>query len=198
MLWSIGGFLGSFAILIGLANQSVAGTADTRSPAVGWELERDAGTPSYAVTEPASTNLNIDSVVLSCEQGPSRRGLQLRLYLSGDGLLAPLGAGRDLKDDPTVDLIIDGLSHSAQLLFADEFVVVADSADGAMPLLSDALLDVLQVGQRMELRFQLFKMAHVEGRAFDGIAVVALQAGAGGAAVAAVRRCAGGISAAKF
>ena len=198
MLRSIGGFLGSFAILIGLANQSVAGTSGTRSPAVGWELERDVETPSYAVTEPASTNLNIDSVVLSCEQGPSRRGLQLRLYLSGDGLLAPLGAGKDLKDDPTVDLIIDGLSHSAQLLFADEFVVVADSADGAMPLLSDALLDVLQVGQRMELRFQLFKMAHVEGQAFDGIAVVALQAGAGGAAVAAVRRCAGGISAAKF
>ena len=198
MLRSIGGFLGSFGILVCLASPSVAGTADTPSTAVGWELERDVETPSYAVTEPASTNLNIDSVVLSCEQGPSRRGLQLRLYLSGDGPLAPLGAGKDLKDDPTVDLIIDGLSHSAQLLFADEFVVVADSADGAMPLLSDALLDVLQVGQRMELRFQLFKMAHVEGRAFDGIAVVALQAGAGGAAVAAVRRCAGGISAAKF
>ena len=126
MLRLIGGFLASFAILIGLANQSVAGTADTRSPAVGWELERDVETPSYAVTKSASTNLNIDSVVLSCEQGPSRRGLQLRLYLLGDGPLAPLGAGKDLEDDPTVDLIIDGLSHSAQLLFADNFVVVAE------------------------------------------------------------------------
>ena len=197
MLRSIGGFLACFGTLIGLASQSVAGTADTRSTAVGWELERDVETPSYAVTEPASTNLNIDSVVLSCEQGPSRRGLQLRLYLSGAGPLAPLGSGKDLKDDPTVDLIIDGLSHSAQLLFADDFVVVADTADGAMPLLSDALLDVLQAGRRMEMRFLLVKVTDGQGPAFDGIAVVELQAGPGGAAVAAVRRCAGEISAAK-
>ena len=198
MLRSIGGFLGCFGILICLASPSVAGTADTRSTAVGWELERDVETPSYAVTEPASTNLNIDSVVLSCEQGPSRRGLQLRLYLSGEGPLAPLGAGKDLKDDPTVDVIIDGLSHSAQLLFADDFVVVADTADGAMPLLSDALLDVLQMGRRMELRFQLVAVALGQAPAFDGFAVVDLQAGPGGAAVATVRQCAGEISAAKF
>ena len=198
MLWSIGGFLGSFGILVCLASPSVAGTADTPSTTVGWELERDVETPSYAVTEPASTNLNIDSVVLSCEQGPSRRGLQLRLYLSGAGPLAPLGSGKDLKDDPTVDLIIDGLSHFAQLLFADDFVVVANSADGVMPLLSDALLDVLQLGRRMELRFQLVKVTRGQAPAFDGIAVVELQAGPGGAAVAAVRRCAGQISAAKF
>jgi hypothetical protein len=195
MLRSIGGFLGSFGILICLVSLSAAGTADTRSTTIGWELERDVETPSYAVTEPASTNLNIDSVVLSCEQGPSRRGLQLRLYLWGDGSLTPLGAAKDLKDDPTVDLIIDGSSHSAQLLFADNFVVVADSADGAMPLLSDALLDDLQLGQQMELRFQLVKVAHGQGPAFDGIAVVDLQAGPGGAAVAVVRRCAGVISA---
>ena len=198
MLWSIGGFLGSFGILVCLASPSVAGTADTPSTTVGWELERDVETPSYAVTEPVSTNLNIDSVVLSCEQGPSRRGLQLRLYLSGAGPLAPLGSGKDLKDDPTVDLIIDGLSHFAQLLFADDFVVVANSADGVMPLLSDALLDVLQLGRRMELRFQLVKVTRGQAPAFDGIAVVELQAGPGGAAVAAVRRCAGQISAAKF
>jgi hypothetical protein len=194
MFRSIGGFSGSFAILICLAGQSVAGTTDTRSPAVGWELERDVETPSYAVTQPASTNLNIDSVVLSCEQGPSRRGLQLRLYLSGDGALAPLGEDKDLKDDPTVDLIIDGLSHFAQLLFADVFVVVADTADGAMPLLSDALLDVLQAGRSMELRFQLVKAARGQAPAFDGMAVVELQAGLGGAAVAAARRCGGEVS----
>jgi len=189
-----GGISGLFVILICLASQSVAGETDIRSPAVGWQLEPDVETPSYAVTEPASTNLNIDSVVLWCEQGPSRRGLQLRLYLLGDGSLAPLGAGKDLKDDPTVDLIIDGLSHSAQLLFADDFVVVADTGDGAMPLLSDALLDVLQAGRRMELRFQLVKVEHWQAPAFDGIAVVDLQAGPGGAAVAAVRRCAGEVS----
>jgi hypothetical protein len=191
MLRSIGGFLGSFGIFVCLASQSIAGTADTRWTTVGWDLERDVETPSYAVTEPASTNLNIDSVVLSCEQGPSRRGLQLRLYLLGTG---PLGADKDLRDDPTVDVIIDGLSHSAELLFADDFVVVADSADGVMPLLSDPLLDLLQAGRWMELRFQL-TVAHGQAPPFDGVAVVDLQAGPGGAAVAAVRRCAGVISA---
>jgi hypothetical protein len=195
MLQLIGSFLGSFGIVICLASLSVAGTADTRTPLAGWELERDVEVPSYALTEPASTNLNIDSVVLSCEQGPGRRGLQLRLYLAGEGPLAPLGARKDLKDDPMVDLIIDGLSHSAQLFFADVFVVVADSADGAMPLMSDALLDAMQAGQRLELRFQLVKVAYGKPPAFDGIAVVDLQAGGGGAAVAVVRRCAGVISA---
>ena len=151
-------------------------------------------TPGYAVTEPASTNLNIDSVVLSCEQGPSRRGLQLRLYLLGTGPLAPLGADKDLSIDPTVDVIIDGLSHSADLLFADDFVVVADSADGVMPLLSDPLLDLLQAGRWMELRFQ-FTMAHGQTPPFAGVAVVDLQAGLAGAAVAAVRRCVGEVSA---
>jgi hypothetical protein len=195
MFRSIGGFSGSFAILICLACQSVAGTTDTRSPAVGWELERDVETPSYAVTQPASTNLDIDSVVLSCEQGPSRRGLQLRLYFSEDGPLVPLGGGKDLKDDHTVNLIVDGSSHFAELLFADVFVVVADTADGPMPLLSDALLDVLQAGRWMELRFQLVKAARGQAPGFDGIAVVDLQAGRGGAAVAAVRLCAGALSA---
>ncbi len=195
MLRSIGGFLGSFGIIICLGSPSVAGTADKGSTTIGWELERDVELPSYAVTEPASTNLNIDSVVLSCEQGPSRRGLQLRLYLSGTGPLAPLGADKVLRDDPTVDLVIDGLSHSAQLLFADDFVVVADVADGAMPLLSEALLHDLQLGQRMELQFQLVKATHGQRSAFDGFAVVDLQAGPGGAAVAVVRRCAGAISA---
>jgi hypothetical protein len=69
------------------------------------------------------------------------------------------------------------------------------SADGAMPLLSDALLNALQAGRRMELRFQLANVAHGQAPAFDGIAVVDLQAGPGGAAVAAVRRCAGEVSA---
>ena len=186
----IGGILGLFVTCICLAMQTVAGETDIRSLAVGWELERGVETPSYAITEPASTNLNIDSVVLSCEQGPNRRGLQLRLYLLRSGSLAPLGAGKALKDDPAVDLIVDDVSHPAQLLFADDFVVVADSADGAVPLLSDELLDILQVGRLMELRFQFAKVAHMNAPAFVGIAVVDLQAGSGGAAVSEVRRCA--------
>ena len=190
----IGGVLALLAIPLALAGQPVAGATNARPPVAGWELERDVERPSYAVIEPASTDLNIDSLVLSCEQGPQRRGLQLRLYLSGDGALAPRGAGDpagNLKNDPTVELAIDGVSHAAQLLFADDFVVVADSADGVMPLLSPALVDALQAGRRMELRFHLVQGTPGQTPTVDGSAVVDLQAGPGGAAVAAVRRCAG-------
>ncbi len=193
----IGRSLGFFAIPVCLAGATVAGATDSGFLDIGWELERGVEIPSYAVTTPTRTNLNIEAVVLSCEQGPSRRGLQLRLYLWGNGPLAPLGAGNDLDDRPTVDVIIDASRHAAELLFADDFVVVADSADGSMPLLSKALLDVVQAGRRMELQFHLTKATRGQARAIDGVAVVDLQEGAGGAAVAAVRRCTHELSAMK-
>ena len=71
--------------------------------------------------------------------GPKPARTSTQACLLGTGPLAPLGADKDLSIDPTVDVIIDGLSHSADLLFADDFVVVANSADGVMPLLSDPL-----------------------------------------------------------
>jgi hypothetical protein len=179
----LGGSLTLLAGLVGLAGAAMAGAA-------GWGLETNVASPSYAVAEPASTDLNIDTVVLSCEQGPGRRGLQLRLYLSGTGPLAPKAAAAALKDDPRVELAIDGVSQTAELLFADDFVVVADTADGTMPLLSDAFLDKLQTGRRLELRFDLVQEPRGEAPSFDGSAVVDLQAGPGGRAVAAVRRCA--------
>lgn len=182
----LGGSLTFFAGLIGLAGPAVAGAA-------GWGLEANVASPSYAVAEPASTDLNIDAVVLSCEPGPERRGLQLRLYLSGTGPLAPKGAAA-LKDDPRVELVVDGVSQTAELLFADDFVVVADAADGTMPLLSDTLLDKLQTGRRLELRFDLVQEPHGQAPSFDGSAVVELQAGSGGRAVAVVRRCAGEVT----
>ena len=175
-----------FALLAALVGPVVAGA----QPLVtGWDVEKDVDAPSYAVAEPTSTDLNIDSVVLSCEQGSSRRGLQLRIYLLGNGPLAPLKGGT-LKSDPAFELVIDGKSHAAKLLFADTFVVVADSADGTMPLISDKILDALQRGRRMELRFDLVQETKGQTASFDGTTVVDLQAGRGGAAVAAVRRCA--------
>jgi hypothetical protein len=189
MVQLIGSLLASLTILFALSGQSVADTRELRPSAAGWLLEQDVEAPSYALTEPASTNLNIDNFVLSCEQGPHRRGLQLRVYLKESGPLAPPGAG-NLKDDPTVELFIDDAKHPAQLLFADDFVVVADSADGVMPLLSNTLLDALQEGQRMELRFHLLEASPGQTPTFDSKAVVDLQAGAGGAAIAALRRCA--------
>jgi hypothetical protein len=175
-----------FAGLVGVAG--LAGPA--MAGAAGWALEANVAKPSYAVAEPTSTDLNIDTVVLSCEQGPDRRGVQLRLYLTGTGPLAPKTAAAALKDDPRVELVVDGVSQTVDLMFADDFVVVADTADGTMPLLSDALLEKLQAGRRLELRFDLVQQPHGQAPAFDASTVVDLQAGSGGRAVAAVRRCA--------
>src|SRR5689334_19542097 len=144
---SLRGLLTSFALL-SLPGVSLAAT--------GWELEKGVEAPSYAVAEPASTDLNIDTVVLVCEQGADRRGLQLQLYLTDDGPLAPKRPAV-LKDDPGVDIVIDGMSHPAKLYFADDHVLVADAADGAIPMLSAALVDALEAGQRMELRFDLIQ-----------------------------------------
>jgi hypothetical protein len=179
----LGRSLTVFSGLVGLAAPAMAGPA-------GWTLEANVSSPSYAVVEPASTDLNVDTVVLSCEQGPDRRGLQLRLYLSGAGPLAPKAGAVTLKDDPKVELSIDGVSQTADLLFADDFVVVADAADGTMPLLSDALVEKLQAGRKLELKFDLVQEPRGQAAAFDGSAVVDLQAGPGGRAVAAVKRCA--------
>lgn len=128
--------------------------ADQASAGSGWELEKDVDAPSYAMAEPTGTDLNIDTVVLSCEQGADRRGLQLRLFLTDAGPLAPRGKVI-LKDDPTVDVAVDGVSHRAELFFSDDSVLIADSADGAVPMLSQQLIDALQTGQKLELRFDL-------------------------------------------
>jgi hypothetical protein len=161
----LAGFLVLF-VIAGLATGAAAGE---------WTPEAGVAAPSYAVAEPLHSDLNVDTVVLSCERGPSRRGLQLRLYLSGDGPLAPVSGGA-LKDGSVVELVIDGTSHHLQPLFADDFVVLADAGDGTLPLLSDGLVDALQKAQRLELRFDR--------------TVVELPAGQDGAAIAAVRRCA--------
>ncbi len=73
--------------LIGFTGPAMAGAA-------GWGLEANVRDPSYAVAEPTSTNLNIDVVVLSCEQGPDRRGLQLRALSVGYGAACAESAPR--------------------------------------------------------------------------------------------------------
>ena len=130
-----------FIALSALAGQSAIGAAHAASP--GWDVEKDVETPSYAVVEPVNTNINVDVVVLSCEQGLGGTGLQLRLYLAGTGPLAPKGVGA-LKDHPVIEFAIDGVRHSAHLAFADEFVVVSDTTDGRIPLLSERLISALQ------------------------------------------------------
>lgn len=157
----------------------------------GWRLEQDVAPPSYAVIDPASTNLNVDSIVLACEEAGQRQILQLQLYLSTEGPLSPLGsAPQSLKDNPRAEITIDDRVFPVGIFFADDYVVLADEKKEMFPLLSDRLLVAMQVGRNMVLRFDLVAEHDDRAAKFDGEVVIDLQAGKGGAAVATVRRCA--------
>ncbi|WP_421999249.1 hypothetical protein [Reyranella sp.] len=171
------------ALAVGLA-----GTALSADPP-GWTVEPDVDPPSYATVQPLATALNIDSVVLACEAMAGVRVLQLQLYLTDDGPLRPIDPMRRLEDDPRAVLVIDGATFPASLLFSEDHVVVADSREGFVPRLSEALLDALQAGSRMTLRVPLLDGRTGTRRASDGDTVVDLQAGGGHDAVAALRRC---------
>lgn len=156
----------------------------------GWVLERDTAEPSYAAVTPVRANVNVDTVVLACVKGRDGRLLQLQLYLLDEGIFRPLYPhSRPLNDDPRAEITIDGKVFPATLLFADDYVVVADSQAGRFPLLSGALLDAMQAGTMMTLRFDL--LTEWSGpSSFDSEAVVDLKAPGGRAAIAAMRLCA--------
>lgn len=157
----------------------------------GWISEPGVEPPSYAVTEPTENTLNVDTLVLLCTELAGQRSLELDLYLTDEGPLLPRGADpRMLKDDPRVEIAIDGRAFPAQLMFADDYVVVADSTEGVqgqalqVPSLSQTLLDAMQHGEKMALRFDL-----LAGPArFDSELAVDLASGR--SAIAGVRRCA--------
>ena len=156
----------------------------------GWEIEQGVEPLSYAVINPVSTNLNIDSVVLACEEAEDRKVLQLQIYLSTEGPLAPKGVESQLrKDNPRAEIAIDGRVFPVGILFADDYALLADDTAEMFPLLSEPLLDAMQTGRIMVLRFDLLAERAGQSANFDGEAVIALQAAAGGAAVSAVRRC---------
>jgi hypothetical protein len=160
-----------------------------------WKLERDVEPPSYAVIEPENSNLNIDSVVLACEEAGDSRVLQLQIYLSTEGPLSPNGAApQPFKDEPRAEIAIDGRVFPVGLLFADNYAVLADETEHMFPRLSESLLDAMATGSIMVLRFDLLAERAGQPAAFDGEAVIALRDGEGGAAVSAVRRCATTVS----
>ena len=168
------------------------GSASARSLDDGigsWMTEPGVSPPSYAVTEPVESDLNVDTVVLLCSETVRGRVLELDLYLSAPDFLLPNGAdSRWLKDDPSVELVVDGRAFGADLLFADGYVIVADAIDRRQPFLSTALLDALQHGRTMILRFDLLREGAGQAPRFDSKLVVDLRRGQ--AAIAAVRRCA--------
>jgi len=155
-----------------------------------WKLERDVEPPSYAVIEPERSNLNIDSVVLTCAAAGNATVLQLQIYLSTEGQLSPKDAAPgQLKDDPRAEIAIDGRVFPVGIFFADDYAVLADQTEQRSPALSEALLDAMATGSVMVLRFDLLAEPAGQPAAFDGEAVIALQPDSGGAAVTAVRRC---------
>ena len=158
----------------------------------GWELEQGVESLGYVVNGPVSTNLNIDSVVLACEEAGGRRVLQLQIYQSTEGPLLPKGVEAGLlKDDPRAEIAIDGRVFPVDILFADVYAVLADATEGMFPRLSEGLVDAIATGRTMVLRFDLVTERAGQPAAFDGEAVIALQAGAGGSVISAVRRCTG-------
>lgn len=160
----------------------------------GWITEPGVEPPSYAITEPTDSTLNVDTVVLLCTETSGRRSLELDLYLTDEGPLLPRGADpKALKQDPRVEIMIDDRVFPAQLLFADDYVVVADSSDAMegqalqIPSLSSRLLDALQRGERMTLRFDLLTKPKGEPDRFDSELAVDLSSGR--SAIEDVRRC---------
>jgi hypothetical protein len=154
-----------------------------------WKLDQGTVMPSYAAVEPTATNLNIDMVLLACEQPDKGHVLQLQLYLSDEGPLRPIGVSpADLRDDPRARIRIDAAEFPVALLFADDHVVLADGMDGRFPRLSNRLLAALQMGQSMVLRFDLVIKQH--GYPSDGEATVDLHADGAREALAAMRLCA--------
>ncbi|MBS0524088.1 MAG: hypothetical protein JSS04_10675 [Proteobacteria bacterium] len=189
----LGRFLGMAAGFLMVLASATAATSDGHFR--GWITEPGVEPPSYAVTEPTDSNLNVDVVVLLCTELAGRRSLELDLYLTDEGRLAPRGADpQALKDDPRVELAIDGRVFPAQLLFADDYAVVADSTDSTqgqalqVPTLSSGLLDAMQRGEKMTMRFDLLDRPAGEPARFDSELVVDLASGR--SAIAAVRRCA--------
>jgi hypothetical protein len=168
------------------------GAADRDNDRAAWTIEQGTDRPSYAMVEPASSNVNIDVVVLACEHADGIRFLQLQLYLTDDGPLQPkYRPALPLKTAPRAVITIDGRSLPVDLLFADDYAVLADSREGWFPSLSDRLVTAMQAGMEMTVYFDLWEEPAGELPAFDGQAVVDLQGPGGREAIVAMRRCAG-------
>lgn len=159
---------------------------------IGWVVEQGVDVPSYAAVEPTATALNIDMVVLACEQADKSRVLQLQLYLSDDGRLRPIGVSpAELSDDPRASISIDAEDYPVSLMFSGDHVLLADGLEGAFPRLSDRLIAAMQAGRTMILQFELLAPRPGRPAGFDSQTTVDLQSAGAGAAIAAMRQCVG-------
>jgi hypothetical protein len=181
-------WMSATTVLACLIINSAAATSPSDN-AQSWRIEPGVSPPSYAWTEPTESEVNVDTVVLACNETAYGQTLELDLYLVGSEPLMPKGGDRArLKERPSVEIVIDGRKFHADLLFADYYVVVANASAHRWPTLSAGLLDAMQHGRSMVLRFDLMEDDHVGTGRFDSQLVIDLQAGQ--SAIASVRRCA--------
>jgi len=168
-------------------------SAHDRIDQTRWQIEQGVDAPSYAAIEPMATDVNIDTVVLGCEQTGRGTVLQLQLYLSDAGRLAPIGVlASDLADEPRAGISIDGRDYSMTVMFAEDHVVLADELDGGLPGLSARLIDAMRAGETMVLRFKLLASRRDSSAGFDSGATVDLEEAGARQALDALRHCVGG------
>lgn len=166
--------------------------ADAAGDPPGWTIEQGTDRPSYGMVVPVSTDLNIDAIVLACEQAGDDRVLQLQLYLTDGGPLRSIHPHTALtKSQPRASITIDDRVFPVDLLFADDYVVLADMQKGFLPMLSDPLLDAMQRGRTMDLHFDLLAELPGQPPAFDGEVIVDLQAPGGRQVISTLRHCTG-------
>jgi hypothetical protein len=182
-----GGFL-LLACLLGaptLTNRVVAST-----------LEREVDRPNYAVIDPVRTNLSLDGIVLVCEQGEANRILQLKLYTRrGTSLVPRAGGTRRAKLQPRAEIAIDDRVISAEILFADDYAILADGLpvdadrhDEVTPRLSKPLLDAMADGRTMVLRLDLVAEKPGQKATYDGEVVIDLRSAQSDVS-AVIRQC---------
>jgi hypothetical protein len=155
----------------------------------GWELPETAGQPDFATAIPVATNLDIEAVVLACERGDDGGVLQLQLHPSGDDAATRAIGPPVWSYGRRAEIGIDGRVFPADVLFADDYVVVANETRGRFPNLSGPLVDAMATGRTMVLRLSVDVETISRHRGVDGYVTVDLQAGHGSRAIAALRRC---------
>jgi hypothetical protein len=156
----------------------------------GWELERTSGQPTFATAIPSDTNLNIDAVVLACERADHRAVLQLQLHPSGDDVAIRAIGPPIWSYGRRAEITIGERVFAADVLIADDYVVVANESRGRFPTLADPLLDAMATGRTMVVRRTIDVESISRDRGVDGYAKVDLRAGHSSRAIAALRRCA--------
>jgi hypothetical protein len=129
-------------------------------------------------------------VVLACEQADDGDVLQLQLYPTGDDVSIRAIGPPVWSYGRRAEIRIDEKTFPAGVLFADDYVVLANETRGRFPTLSDPLLDAMATGRTMVLSLSIDLETISRGRGVDGYAKVDLQAGHGSRAISALRRCA--------